>query len=83
MLLGCFIVFVVWCIHEAVKKQKISDEDVNDEGSYSYGENCWEPSRSDPNEHPVRYTAAVCSLCYKAVPEGVQALILMEAWNRR
>ncbi len=50
---------------------------------YSYGENCWEPEHSDPKVRPVTHTPAVCCICNKPVPEGVQALILMEQWTRR
>ncbi len=52
-------------------KDKGEDDDI-----YSYGENCWEPEGKG-------YRHAVCMMCNEAVPEGVQALILMEAWNRR
>ena len=45
---------------------------------YSYGENCWSPRH---NEGFDVEGAAVCAICEVAVPEGVQALIFMQAWG--
>lgn len=62
--------------------EKSAKEDQ--EGYYSYGENCWEPYSTDSNSRKdFKKGPAVCCLCDNVVPEGIQALILMEAWNRR
>ena len=50
----------------------VTTEADRNEDTYSYGENCWEPATVG--------TPAVCSLCDKAVPDGVQALVLMQRW---
>lgn len=50
---------------------------------HPYGDNCWEPAYSNAELHPVRHTPPVCRLCDAAVPEGIQALILMQAWGDR
>ena len=44
---------------------------------YSYGENCWSPVSDDGYDNKGN---AVCCICNAAVPEGIQALILLQAW---
>lgn len=66
----------VYGTHQECTLSYIPDyETAQDE--YSYGENCWSPTHEDgTNDDGV----AICCLCETVVPEGVQALILMQVW---
>lgn len=66
----------VYGTHQVCTKSYMQmDEDYKDE-RLPYGEKCWAPDRSE-------LTGAVCCLCAAAVPDGVQALILMQLWADR
>lgn len=61
--------------HDADRTPESDERDgYSGDERYSYGENCWEPV-DDPDKG-----VAKCAMCNADVPEGVQALILMQAW---
>ena len=71
----------VYGTHQACTKDYNSDEKDDDEVRYSYGENCWEPDVTRLYEYHRDVRVARCYLCEAAVPDEVQALILLQSWN--
>ena len=67
----------VYGTHEECTLPYVQGQDLGAD-EYSYGENCWSPRH---NEGFDLNGAAICCICEVAVPEGVQALILMQAWG--
>ena len=73
-------VAVIYATHEActlgftrsMLKHKGDEESLDlNADEYVYGERCWH-----------KYSEALtCRLCNAGVPEGIQALILMQAWE--
>ena len=69
----------VYATHQACTKSYQPYEKYGEGVPYQYGEVCWEPERMKKEGR----TVAECFVCQVAVPEGVQALILMQAWDNR